>query len=329
MLHQTQLQHILHFYGLTAKSFLTPEKGYRNHSHPVVLRDGTQVNLIVYKNEPGILPVIRAAHAVAAQAAHAGIPCRLQADPRILTIKSGGEVRYAALYVYLPGHTIPWDGYTMKHLKAVGEMLSNLHASLSNFAPPVALESVIDTCLALTQRMESYFIQEGVQKALSEKLDLRIHPALFGRYSHILTACRQLKGGQPLHMDFVRGNILFDDSAQITGVLDFEKTAHGPPIFDIARTYAFLLIDIPYKSEEKLYKYFITSGYNKRGKAHFSPIRFEGAPLLDELVRFYLLYDFYKFLRHNPYESLPLNDHFVRTGAYLVRCGLIDGKIPL
>jgi Ser/Thr protein kinase RdoA (MazF antagonist) len=115
----------------------------------------------------------------------------------------------------------------------------------------------------------------------------------------------------------VRGNILFDDQARITGVLDFEKTAWGHPALDIARTLAFLLVDCKYKSEDKTRKYFLISGYNKRG-----PARTPGSsPLLEKLITTFLLHDFYKFLRHNPYESLRNNEHFVRTRDLLVqRC---------
>ncbi len=45
--------------------------------------------------------------------------------------------------------------------------------------------------------------------------------------------------------------------------------------------------------------------------------------LLEVLVDLFLFYDFYKFLRHNPYESLTDNEHFIRTKAILLRQGLI------
>ena len=121
-------------------------------------------------------------------------------------------------------------------------------------------------------------------------------------------------------MDFVRGNILFaeDEKAQITGVLDFEKATWGPPVFDIARTLAFLIVDCKYKDEAKVRKYFLHSGYNKRGQAEFEPTE-----LLEDLLNFFLLYDFYKFLRHNPYESLKDNEHFVRTRDFLLKRNII------
>jgi len=126
-------------------------------------------------------------------------------------------------------------------------------------------------------------------------------------------------------MDFVRGNILFDEGVHITGVLDFEKASHGHPLFDIARTLAFLLVDCKYKTEAQVRKYFLLSGYNKRGTGDFK-ITAMNARLLEQLVELFLLYDFYKFLRHNPYEALPQNEHFVRTQALLLQRQLLAGS---
>jgi thiamine kinase-like enzyme len=126
-----------------------------------------------------------------------------------------------------------------------------------------------------------------------------------------------------LHMDLVRGNILFiKNSSEIAGVIDFEKVAYGNITFDIARTLAFLMVDCKYKSYDKIYKYFIKSGYNKYGNNGYVPIIINTKQskfyLLDELVKFYLLYDLYKFLKHNPYEYLNNNHHFIRTRDILL-----------
>ena len=148
--------------------------------------------------------------------------------------------------------------------------------------------------------MEKYFADDGVHDAMAGKLGLAIFDVT--RIRPALTESINLPA-QALHMDFVRGNILFDGhdtSLKISGVLDFEKTAWGPIVFDIARTLAFLIVDCKYKDEANVRKYFLHSGYNKRGGNHFTP-----TPLLEVLVDFFLLHDFYKFLRHNPYDSLP------------------------
>jgi len=140
----------------------------------------------------------------------------------------------------------------------------------------------------------------------------------FDRYERLLSGCCRLPDTQQLHMDFVRGNILFEDE-RITGILDFEKTAVGHPLFDVARTLAFLLVDCKYKTEDEIYRYFLQSGYHKRGAAKLD--YYPG--LLERLVEFFLLHDFYKFLRHNPYESLNDNEHFVRTVSILTRGGVL------
>ena len=163
-----------------------------------------------------------------------------------------------------------------------------------------------------------YFSDHNIRDAMRRKLRLAVAPDQFIMLQTLLASCRTLPGGQALHMDFVRGNILFDQTPRITGVLDFEKTALGHPAFDIARTLAFLFVDCKYKDPEKVRKYFLYSGYNKRGDA---PLPQE--KLIDALVPLFLLYDFYKFLRHNPYESLAQNEHFVRTKNILLEQSLL------
>jgi hypothetical protein len=60
------------------------------------------------------------------------------------------------------------------------------------------------------------------------------------------------------------------------------------------------------------------SGYEKRGKNKIAY-----PELLDPLTSFFLFYDFYKFLLHNPYESLEKNEHYLRTKQYLLKIGLL------
>ncbi len=114
----------------------------------------------------------------------------------------------------------------------------------------------------------------------------------------------------------------------MTGILDFEKTAYGHPVFDVARTLAFLLVDCEYKGEAKIRKYFLQSGYNKRGTVNFrNPIIKHGnrtTNLLESLIDLFLLYDFYKFLRHNPYEFLEQNHHYKRTRDILLTRNMLE-----
>lgn len=295
---------------------LTAQKGYRNYTFPIT-HDNSLLNLIVYKHEPQMLPRIKNAHYVADFLAKQGYPARRTADPRILQMRGQNVLRYAALYHYLPGKTIPWEAYTMEHIKQLGAMMSDMHLALKSL-PQRELLFVIDECRALLGRMEKYFADDGVHDALASKLGLAVLDTTEMRPA--FTEAVDMPA-QALHMDFVRGNILFDGhdtSLKISGVLDFEKAAWGPIVFDIARTLAFLIVDCKYKDEAKVRKYFLHSGYNKRGGNHFTP-----TPLLEVLVDFFLLHDFYKFLRHNPYDSLPKNEHFVRTRDFLLKRNIL------
>jgi len=288
------------------------------------------MNLILYKSEPGILAKIHAANRVADYAAAHGIPARSTSDPRIIQLRAGERLKYGSLYQYLAGDTIPWEAYTQAHLKLLGAMLGRLHSVLRTTPQPPANHAA-DEYGAIVRRMEHYFAQRVTAAAIGRKLRVRVGDQLFGQYSRVLRATKQLSDQQPLHMDFVRGNILFRPTSEgpvISGVLDFEKTAYGHPLFDIARTLAFLLVDCKYKPEHKIRKYFLQSGYVKRGgntveTITLSDIAIPNTSLLEILVDIFLLYDFYKFLRHNPYEFLAQNEHFMRTKQILINRNII------
>ena len=257
-------------------------------------------------------------------------PARRTANPKIICMQSGERVKYGALYDYLPGRTIPWEAYTQAHLKLLGKTMSDMHATLRQLNAPT-LPHVADEYGQIAARMQRYFADENVHYALAAKLQLAMDPEVVRRMIELLRISKRLPCQQPLHMDFVRGNILFADTPGdpvLTGVLDFEKTAFGHPSFDIARTLAFLLVDCKYKPADKVRKYFLLSGYNKRGQARFANLAFEDrgqkVDLLEDLTTLFLLHDFYKFLRHNPYESLPQNEHFLRTKAELLRRNVIS-----
>jgi hypothetical protein len=65
----------------------------------------------------------------------------------------------------------------------------------------------------------------------------------------------------------------------------------------------------------------LASGYDKRGQADLA-----NTELLEPLINLFLMYDFYKFLHHNPYESLKDNEHFVRTKLLLIKRRLLTAE---
>lgn len=329
------MERVLRAYGVDYVRIGEVQQGYRNRSYPIELADGRTLNLILYKNEPGVLRLIWSANRVSEYLAARGLPCR-QSQGRVVRVRAADQIRYAALYNYLPGHTIPWEAYTKDHIKVLGLTMSNMHAELKGLEQG-RLPEVAEVYMGIVRRMERYFGQPGVQTALSAKLGLSgISPAVFAPQRRLLALCQRLSGQQPLHMDFVRGNMLFEDrpdiasglSVSVSGILDFEKTAFGHPLFDIARTLAFLLVDCKYKPPLKVRKYFLHSGYTKRGRTPLPQVsvmdRDRQVDLLEALVNLFLLHDLYKFLRHNPYESLAQNEHFARTKSLLLGRGLIQ-----
>ena len=313
---------VLAKYGITFVSIGNVQKGYRNESYAVQTTGGDIVNLIFFKNEPAILErITRADHASGVLGAT--MPVRVRHDPRLLKVKDGV---YAGLYTYLPGTTVPWEAYTKKHIKLTGFAMADMHR-LWRTAIPADAHTIGDDVLPLIGRMERYFEQTDVQAAMIAKLDVRLDPRHFPAFTQLVHRVLQLPGQQIIHMDMVRGNVLFRESQagdrwsiddlSLSGVIDFEKSTVGHPAFDVARTLAFLLVDSP-KPPSKIYHYFLDSGYRKRGGGiMFDP------ELLTALIKLFLVHDFYKFLRHTPYESLHENRHYIRTRDILQTYGMI------
>lgn len=323
---------ILKHYGFSDVKLLAPGKGYRNHSFPAQVSDGSILNLMIYKREAGMRERILRANQVSDFVFAHGLPARHMRDPRIVRLFTVNGESYASLHDYLPGATIPWEAYTMKHIKLLGKTMSDVHAVLLNYDRN-NLPKVVDEYTKILSRMREYFTQPGVRQAMRLKLELTILEEVFSDLETLLSACSYLPDQQALHMDFVRSNILFDErnhELMISGILDFEKTAFGSPLFDIARTLAFLFVDCKYKQADKVRKYFLQSGYQKRGAASFKNLTVklgaENIHALDRLVELFLLHDFYKFLRHNPYESLDQNEHFIRTKERLLAARIIQNS---
>lgn len=329
-------QQIANAHKLSYQKIDLPQQGYRNLSFKVHLSNGTAVNLMIFKTEADSLQRIKRADSFSYQLAKVGLPVRHRLDSPLVEIssKSTKKSSFAALYSYLPGKTISWEAYTMNHLKLLGQAMAAMHTvwrQLSN-----SKHFVYPELLNLIQRMEMYFDKSGVSNALLNKLNTVIN-INFAQYRDLLGSLQNLPTQHGLHMDFVRGNVLFNEASEpsdeslfkvknlkLSGIIDFEKAGLGHPLLDVARTLAFLLVDCKYKTPDKIKKYFLYSGYKKHGQLSL-PDRYsdENVDRLALLVQFFLLHDFYKFLKHNPYEYLAQNEHYVRTRDILVAQGVI------
>lgn len=322
---------VLSKYGKQPARIIEASKGYRNISAAVLLQGGDLVNIMLFKREQGMLDTIRRTNKISNFVAERRIPARHTLSESIIKIGTEPNERYAGIYDYLPGKTMPWEAYTKAHIVGLGATLGNLHHLLHTYEDP-DLPNIEDVCTEKLVKMSAYFSDPGVIEALSAKLRLKFDPSVCRIQSSIIESCKNIEGRQALHMDFVRSNILFDGQKvngifRISGVLDFEKAAVGHPLFDIARTLAFLFVDCKFKESEKVAKYFLDSGYGKRGAARLPKISVrmnkQNHDLLVLLMDHFLLYDLYKFLKHNPYESLKHNEHFTRTRDILIERNLL------
>ncbi len=313
-LSEAVLLEVAAMYGLKVASFGAVEGGYRNLSHSFLTSDGQNLNFILYKHEPDSISLIRRVNKLGSYVAMKGLPARRPYDERIIKVGR----RYGSLYEYLPGQTIPWESYSMKHIKLLGYALAEFHTAAEDFEGN--LPNVEDVYTEITGRMKKYFADKNIVRAIEQKLGVTI---TLPDFPSLLGSTKKLTERNVLHMDFVRSNLLFSEngplrvgSVAMSGILDLEKAARGHKLFDIARTLAFLLVDCP-KPAEKTYKYFLDSGYRKRGGGDLKLVKLNGDNLLEQLVTMFLAYDFYKFLRQNPYESLAENHHFKRTERIL------------
>lgn len=322
------IKKILQKLAISYKEILPVQSGYRNKNFPIKLENNEIVNLIVYKDEPDILNRIKRINLLSNFLYRKKLPVRTIKNDRpeqIISIKTKETTRYACIYNYLTGSTIEWEHYTRKHIKLLGWAMAKMHEEMGNYDSVITnlesknrfpkfseemYEQIID--------MQKYFSNEGVIQAMKAKLHIIINNKIFEKFLRLQQKLEK-QNSQILHLDFVRGNILFAENAKpknlfqidnltLSGIIDLEKAATGPIIVDIARTLAFLITDCSKYSKTKIIKYFIDSGYVKRGQSKIPSFQ-----LLQPLMQYFWFFDFYKFLKHNPYESLGENYHFVRT----------------
>lgn len=318
-------------FGYTFASLGEVNSGYRNTSHRVVLDDGREVNIVAHKSDQYAVQKIRTQQNLGAQLSARGLPVRRPLDPRILSMTRGRQRALVAVYNYLPGQTIPWEAYTRTHIKLLGHAMASFHGATQNTSVTTLTDVEADYQM-IVEQMVWYFSRNGVIEALEKKCSISINIEKIAAYDGFLASCLRLLHRQPLHMDFVRGNILFarrtpgatifEKDTSVSGIIDLEKTAVGSIFFDIARTLAFLLVDCP-QPAEKVRRYFLESGYIKRGQAPLRPLSVDGRDMLETLIDLFLTYDLYKFLRDNPYEALAENHHFVQTRSMLLARDLI------
>ncbi len=320
------LQSILNMYGITAVSIAWPMKGYRNSCFRVHNSVGQVYNLMLYKPEVDIVAKIKNGNRLGVYLWEKGLPvrCPVSSGSRsIVQATVQDKKHYACLYNFLPGSTVPWESFTSKHIKQTGGMMGAMHKKL-RLVEQKGLPDALTELQKLHHRMNTYFQRSDVRRAMAGKLKLRLRFAKMLENHNLFMELKQ-EPQQAIHLDFVRGNILFEDNPSliISGIIDFEKAAWGPRILDIARTLAFLLVDCKYQPSAKIQQYFLRNGYQKRGENPLPDVR-----NLAQLVEFFWLHDFYKFLRHNPYEFLHMNEHYRRTEKILrERCILATNKI--
>ncbi|MDD3648130.1 MAG: phosphotransferase [Candidatus Dojkabacteria bacterium] len=344
-------------YNIDVEKVVRLEGGFRNDCFRIETRAQKYV-FIIYKREKCVKTCIQNAHLVAGLLQKKGFSTRVLVktilNDDVFKIRVFKEFHYCALYNYLEGLTIPWEAYTRRHLKSMGKTLSDMHHALQEIPmtkSPVCRQAgnyqlKINNQFQITQlpnwteitRKEIHEMRKYLEKVepwIEKKLKVKLSRKKIEQVFKSTLKLSPPEAGPPLaeailHYDFVRGNILFSnkldkklDIYPIVGILDFEKVCIGPVIADVARSLAFLIIDCKYKKEETVKKRFLISGYNRRGKNKLS-LKYINSSLMMHLLSFFWLRDFWKFLEHNPYEYLYMNEHYVRTRDRLAAGGLLS-----
>ena len=252
-----------------------------------------------------------------------GLPSRVPTyskdDKHILKYTfNNGDQNLFGLYKYLEGETIPWEAYTRRHLYALGELTKKLHDLGSKYLEQGNNLEVWDEYLKDdSTKMFDYFNAHEV--VIIEKLGIEIN----FEFENLKLESSNDEQESLLHMDIVRGNVLFSDTKEelrypITGLLDFEKTLIGPTVVELARSLAFLLVDCAYKDEGEIIFYFLKQAYGINNVKEY----WETSNIRDYLI-YFLLRDLWKFLTANPYRSLGVNFHYQRTVEYLIHFNAI------
>lgn len=298
--------------------------GYRNFVWRLHDMKGTSYCLVIYKSEPNIAAKISAAHASAAATAKTGLPVRLpiynvnqRTEVIQLTTQRANSVRnsepiqrLAVLYPFLSGETLPWNGFNAGHLHNLGRALALIHQS-ELMTEKDKLPVVETSLLVQLESSWEYINSESRRDALKTKLKLSVD---LEKLAELLNQMKDFdwedNPRRLLHLDLVRSNLLFKKE-ELTGIIDFEKTAIGPVELDVARTLAFLIVDQHHKSPSQIWRSLYLNGYLATGKQKLNRAN------LKLFTYYFWWYDFYKFLLHNPYEDLPKNWHFRRTVAKL------------
>ncbi len=89
---------ILKKYDLKYQTIYPAQTGYRNSCYKVLLQDGRIVNVIIYKDEPGIISTITRANEVSRHASTDGLPTRTTESARTLRLSAGKSLRYVSIY---------------------------------------------------------------------------------------------------------------------------------------------------------------------------------------------------------------------------------------
>jgi len=197
-MYELALPRVLNAYGISYQRIFDFQKGYRNEIWPVLTDSDQMLNVTFYKREPGIRQRIAQADKVSEYLAQNGMPTRQRFDKRTLTLKSGAFVTNIGVYNYLPGHTIPWESYTMDKIKMLGATMSNMHSLLSVMTE-TSLPSVYDEYVVIIGRMYEYFSTPKVNDAILRKLNIHIKADKFDTYIKLLELCKSKSGQQPIH----------------------------------------------------------------------------------------------------------------------------------
>jgi Ser/Thr protein kinase RdoA (MazF antagonist) len=265
------------------------------------------------------------AYSAAALLDSAGIPVRTAIpnnSGQLITqidLQNSNNPHLFGLYNYLPGRTLPWEGWTRRHLRALGRVMQRIHKTWSQCSSDFQYIPRWTDYLKKDSSMLIDYLTEN-SATIKRKLNISIDTR---KISNLAIKIDTKSNYQLTHNDLVRGNILFGKRKYkyvypITGIIDFEKTMYAPVIVDIARTYAFLLVDCKYKTDLEIKKYYLDEGYFAFKKE--TPPMFES---LENFVIYFWLRDLWKFLSRNPYEDLKKNYHYTQTVERLNKAGFL------
>ncbi|MBT9158233.1 MAG: Homoserine kinase [Firmicutes bacterium] len=235
------------YYVLVVKEAELLTTGRINRTYKVTAKDGSSYCLKVY-SDAVLGKRIHDGLEVTNYLAPLGFPV-----PQVIPTKDQQELlwldncRYLLLK-FIPGRNIPRRLVGQLECYSLGQMLGKLHQNLRNFPTADKLESTLWKGSQATLPRVFDLLKTVQAKEHQDEFDAFALNSLTYRIQALQSfdvAPEQFfhLARQAIHGDYHLDNIIFSESGQVSGVLDFDQTCYAFPSLELMRVISFTCFD--------------------------------------------------------------------------------------